>query len=869
MLSNPHISFDCLAVVPVLIGPLQILVAVLPPLLGALAAMLLAVFKPAAIRTALRVMWRNKLLTAGVVAAVVGGVYLVSWASGRFGPQASAASGSGEWPAFRGGIDRRGASLTSADPVSSTGVWAFAKEAKTFYCSPAAAGGRIFATSADKTVFRDSGAVYCLDAENGAVVWKYAPDDFRATFSSPAVAGGYVVCGEGMHFTRDGRVTCLEAATGKLVWQVRTASHVESSPCIYDGKVYIGAGDDGLYCIALRPGPDGKPRVLWHLDGREYPDCEAPPLAHDGKVWFGLGEQGAAVCCVDARTGRPLWRVPTPYPVFAGPTLAGGRLYVGMGNGNYIDSAEQVAQKRIEEMRRKGASAAAIAEARKRFAPAGEVWALDPATGRVLSKVALRETVLGAPAAADGRLYFGGRDGTFYCLEADGKTLRSWNARDPIISSPAVGRDHVYLVTEKGRLYGLDRRTFRPVLEAQVDDGGSVISSPIVANGHVYVGSSNRGLVCLGRAGAEAGRAAWGGYLGGPGRSGWADGSAPPSQAALLWRYPRDPAAPNPSPAVVPEAPPALLEGSLYVGMRKGGQAGLARLALGEARAGPAETWFYPAPNAPYGAPVAAGEAVYFVDGRPGDKGRSLHAVEIAGGRLLWKKPLADDAPGALLLSGERLFVGDDPDRLTMIPVAGGKPGATWSRAVPGLVGSAAVAGGLVLVAGAKDGVLALDVETGNPKWLAAVPAPITAAPVATEDFVAVAAQENIYVLSIVDGTVLWSARCGPVKGVLVCDDERVACTTGGGEVIVWSWEGKEVLRRQGAVAGLPPMLCGPEVLYVTPSGIERVELASGKGGCVARAAELKDAAAGPILANSRFYVVTKASGLLCLGPKE
>ncbi|MCX5670190.1 MAG: PQQ-like beta-propeller repeat protein, partial [Planctomycetota bacterium] len=381
MLPNPHISFDCLAVVPVLIGPLQILVAVLPPLLGALAAMLLAVFKPAAIRTALRVMWRNKLLTAGVVAAVVGGVYLVSWASGRFGPQASAASGSGEWPAFRGGMDRRGASLTSADPVSSTGVWAFTKEVKTFYCSPAAAGGRRFATSADKTVFRDSGAVYCLDAENGAVVWKYAPDDFRATFSSPAVAGGYVVVGEGLHFTRDGRVTCLEAATGKLVWQVRTASHVESSPCIYDGKVYIGAGDDGLYAISLRPGPDGKPRVLWHLDGREYPDCEASPLAHDGKVWFGLGEQGAAVCSVDARTGRPLWRVPTPYPVFAGPTLAGGRLYVGMGNGNYIDSAEQVAQKRLEEMRRQGATAAAIAEARTRLAPAGAIWALDPATG--------------------------------------------------------------------------------------------------------------------------------------------------------------------------------------------------------------------------------------------------------------------------------------------------------------------------------------------------------------------------------------------------------------------------------------------------------------------------------------------------------
>jgi hypothetical protein len=71
MLTGHPISFGCVAVVPVLIGPLQILVAVLPPLLGALGAMLLALFKPAAAKTALRVMWRNKLLTTGIVVAVV------------------------------------------------------------------------------------------------------------------------------------------------------------------------------------------------------------------------------------------------------------------------------------------------------------------------------------------------------------------------------------------------------------------------------------------------------------------------------------------------------------------------------------------------------------------------------------------------------------------------------------------------------------------------------------------------------------------------------------------------------------------------------------------------------------------------------
>ena len=869
MLTGHSISFGCVGVVPVLIGPLQILVAVLPPLLGALGAMLLALFKPAAVKTALRVMWRNKLLTAGIVVVVVGAVYLVSWTADWLAPRASAAVGGGDWPAFRGGPERRGADPGSADPVSGGTVWAFTND-KTFYCSPAAAGGRIFATSADKAVFHDRGAIYCLDADSGAVVWKYAPDDFRATFSSPAVAGGYVVSGEGLHFVRDGRITCLDAATGKQLWQFRTASHVESSPSLYDGKAYIGAGDDGLYCIALQPGADGKPRVLWHLDGKKYPDCEAPPLAHDGKVFFGLGESGCGICCVDAQTGREIWRVTTPYPVFAGPTLAGGKLFAGMGNGNYIDSAQQVAQKRIEEMRRKGASAAEMTEARKRLAPAGEVWTIDPANGNVLSKVSVKETVLGAPAAApDGRLYFGSRDGIFYCLEPDGKTLRQWNARDPIISAPAVGSDHVYFVTEKGRLYGLDRRTFRPVCEADIDEGGPCISSPIVANGHLYVGSSSKGLLCLGRAGT-ASRPIWAGRLGGPGRCGWADGSTLPSQAAMLWQYPQKPAATSPALALLPEVPPAFLEGSLYVGVRKEGRAGLARLVLGRGpRDVPSEKWFYPSPNVPRGSPVVGGEVAYFADGQPGDKGRSLHAVDIATGQAKWKKPLADDAPASLLLTQDRLFFCDEPDRITMIDVSGKAAGATWSSAVPGIVGAPATAAGLVLVASARSGLVALDVATGNPKWIRSVPQPITAAPVATEDFVVVGAGAKVCVLSVVDGAVLWSARCGSSAGTFVCDDDRMACTTDTGEVVVWDWMGKETLRRKGAVPGMPPMLCGPEVFYTTAGTIERVEVASARQSRLAEAACLKDAAAPPILANSRLYLVTKSSGLVCLGSRE
>src|ERR1043166_8209681 len=79
-------------------------------------------------------------------------------------------------------------------------------------------------------------------------LWRYAPSDFRGTFSSPVVKDGRLVCGEGLHQTADARISCLDLA-GQRLWELRTKSHVESTACIEGGRVYVGAADDGVYCV--------------------------------------------------------------------------------------------------------------------------------------------------------------------------------------------------------------------------------------------------------------------------------------------------------------------------------------------------------------------------------------------------------------------------------------------------------------------------------------------------------------------------------------------------------------------------------------------------------------------------------------------
>lgn len=510
---------------PILVGPLQVLRAMPGPLLS----VALALSKISNWNLPLRPAWRLRIPMLLLATLGYASVLDVKGALPSPGDKVPAKTSQTDWPGFRGGLLRNGVVPGSPSPVQGGVNWAFTAETRTFYSSPAVVGNRVYISSADKGVFSDRGAIYCLDADTGVVVWKSVPPGFRATFSSPAVSGKYLVCGEGLHETRDGRVVCLDVRQqGKLLWEFRTQSHVESSPYISGNRVYVGAGDDGYYCFELDPGPAGKARLVWHAPGANLPDAEASPIAHEGKVYVGLGVDGRALACLSAETGEELWRVPTPYPVFTPPTIVGDKIVFGMGNGNFIETADQAAVKEVEKLRQAGASAAELAKAEQNLRASGEVWCVDlrlaatvrksagksaaqqpkseeergstaVATNAVLWRYRLPEVILGAIAADTNRLYFGARDGRLYCLAHDGKEIGKYKAGDVILTSTALTTTHVYSVTESGRLIALAKGTLQPVWEIALGVQGPFLSSPTVAHGHVYVGTQEDGLLCVGQ----------------------------------------------------------------------------------------------------------------------------------------------------------------------------------------------------------------------------------------------------------------------------------------------------------------------------------------------------------------------------------
>jgi outer membrane protein assembly factor BamB len=312
--------------------------------------------------------------------------------------------------------------------------------------SPSVDGDRIYVGVVHGAAFR-SGALYCLDRATGEPLWAFSDGGaMKDVFSSPCVADGKVYIGEGFHQHSGCKLFCLDAVSGKKLWQVQTGSHTESSPCVAGGKVYFGAGDDGLYCVDAADG-----EVVWH-EGKGL-HVDASPLVVGGRVYCGSGVgdayQETCVFCLDAATGKERWRQPTDLPVWGEAALAGDRLYVGAGNGNFMTSEGDGA---LADSKAKPAGAVLCFKA-----DAGDrVWRYDVADGVHVRVVADRSCV-----------YFASRDQNCYCLDrADGRLLWKKDLGSPVVASPAVVRCsecgcavNLYVAAADGQVYCLDPAT--------------------------------------------------------------------------------------------------------------------------------------------------------------------------------------------------------------------------------------------------------------------------------------------------------------------------------------------------------------------------------------------------------------------------
>jgi outer membrane protein assembly factor BamB len=330
------------------------------------------------------------------------------------------------------GTTTGGDQAAAADGRRAVVAWKFeAPAAGWFASSPLVAGDRVYQAAAPgDSLFQTHGTLYCLDRATGKPVWTFDNDQkLKPVFSTPCLANGRLYIGEGFHQDNNCKLYCLDAASGKKLWEHATASHTESSPCVVDGKVYCGAGDDGLLCLDA-----GSGAVVWHFQGLHV-DCS--PVVAGKHVYAGSGKgdtyHETCLFCLDRETGTEVWRVPTDLPVWGAPAAAGPYLYVGLGNGDFESSDPK---------------------------PAGAVLCVEAATGRQVWRCDVADAVLNRPAVGRHLVYFGSRDQHGYGLDRrDGREAWHQDLGGPVVTAPALAVGGVYVVGSGGRVCCLDPDT--------------------------------------------------------------------------------------------------------------------------------------------------------------------------------------------------------------------------------------------------------------------------------------------------------------------------------------------------------------------------------------------------------------------------
>ncbi len=370
----------------------------------------------------------------------------------------------------------------------------------------------------DKTLYfgGDDGNIYAVDSETGRQIWKRTTGG--PVPSTPAVANGVVYAP-----SYDGKFYALDAQTGAIRWKFATEGERRfeakgihglepknqtivdqydvflSSPVAVDGSVYFGSGDGNLYALDAVTG-----KLKWKLKAGDV--VHSSPAFANGILYF--GDWDSVLYAVDASTGKEKWKfqagqddmIHNQVGFQSSPAVANGVVYVGCRDSN--------------------------------------VYALDAATGQEKWRFNNEMSwVISSPAVTQGKVIFATSDSSLYHVldAASGKSVVRKEDKAYMFSSPTIVGDVVLLGVLNGSLMARDLNSGDVLWEFQTEASkqnkgwvltadrkfnapmlyysnwreaptvaterqfgiGAIFSSPLVANGVVYFGSTDGNLYAL------------------------------------------------------------------------------------------------------------------------------------------------------------------------------------------------------------------------------------------------------------------------------------------------------------------------------------------------------------------------------------
>ena len=359
--------------------------------------------------------------------------------------------------------------LYAIDSESGKQKWKFQAKSRV-PSSPAVSNGTVYFTAYD-------GSLYAVDASTGGLKWKFQtggerrfagrhlhgvqpvaetmPDPFDCYLSSPVVWNGAVFFGSG-----DGNVYSLNAASGAVNWKFKTGDVVHASPALANGTIFVGSWDSYFYAIDASTGQE-----KWRFKTGEDPDIQnqvgiqSSGAVVEGMVYFGCRD--SHLYALDESTGQKRWAFSAKGSwVVASPAVHDGKVYFATSDSSLI-------------------------------------YALDAKSGEVLHSAGLNHWYLySSPAIAGSMLYVGSTQGRLVAVDLADLKMR-WTFETD--ASKQLGPTYTKADgTPNGE--ALFKSDFYDDMVTGVErtmSMGSILSSPVVVDKVVYVGSADGNLYAL------------------------------------------------------------------------------------------------------------------------------------------------------------------------------------------------------------------------------------------------------------------------------------------------------------------------------------------------------------------------------------
>ena len=276
-----------------------------------------------------------------------------------------------------------------------------------YLSSPAVSNGKVYFGSGD-------GNVYAVDAESGALQWKFATGD--VVHASPAIANGMVYIG-----SWDSNFYALDAESGAEKWRFKATEDpvihnqqgFQSSAAVVEGVVYVGCRDGHVYALEAMSG-----RKKWdYSTAKSWVNATA--AVRDGNLYSGTSD-GSRFFILDAKTGRLKYNFIAGGQVFSSPALAGDFVYFGSSNGK-LYAADAKTGKIVWQYVTESAKTDSLKvlnpdgsfNAQKAFAPYfNDYQDMVLAFYRIFSVGA----IWSSPVVDKGVVFFGSTDGNLYAV---------------------------------------------------------------------------------------------------------------------------------------------------------------------------------------------------------------------------------------------------------------------------------------------------------------------------------------------------------------------------------------------------------------------------------------------------------------------